>query len=117
MIGFIGTHDAILEYHPLLILEPHPGPEEHQRLIIRLAAHDDDVLQALLEKMDAGVYLPELFLAVDIFRVLRALAAVTSGRLVLQRCSNSSVSRFLPSGVMYFEPVFCGGRYLLIETE
>src|SRR3990172_3796015 len=43
-----------------------------------------------------------------------ANAAVTSGLFTFQRKLNSSTSLCLPSGVMYFDPGFCGVRYLLI---
>src|SRR4030067_1108483 len=65
---------AVSHASSVFIFQPHPGAEKNTRDVGRRAVHDFQGFEPLAQKAYAPVYLAQLFLAVNVFSVLRAVA-------------------------------------------
>jgi hypothetical protein len=73
-IELVRPHDAVAREHALVVLHRHPRAEEHTARVRWRPLDDDHSVQPLAQESHAPVDLAEPALAVDIFRVLRAIA-------------------------------------------
>src|SRR3989344_3747254 len=73
-VKFIRTDEAVFHDIAGFIFQPHPGAEIDTRDVGRGAVHDFQRFEPLAQKAYAPVNLAQLFFAVDVFGVLRAVA-------------------------------------------
>src|SRR5690625_4215028 len=73
-IGFVGADDTICALVVLFVQHVHPGTEKHALWIVRFAGDDGEFVDAPGEIARTAVDFTQFLFAVNIFRVLRAIA-------------------------------------------